>query len=254
MTNHRDVVTVVEKLRPVTTVEDRWPASARHAALERLLIAAADSSPEPSRPSRGRRVLLTTGLTVALVSSGAGIAAATGHLPESFTRSLSFWATETDGTVDVQTARRVAQAPGPDGKVLSVWSAKGRDGRTCIAPLFEAPGALDRPAPANFTLAGGQCANANPRPEPFGNGGGSADDRGIHTMWVTAGNAVRGELRLSDGTVRPALYAEGMFFIWYLASENVDPPVLVGYDAAGNVVAEDPQPNLTTRVPSRPGD
>ena len=49
------------------------------------------------------------------------------------------------------------------------------------------------------------------------------------------------------------LLAEGMFFFWYVANEAVDPPVLIGYDAAGNVVAERAQPNLTTSVPTRTG-
>jgi hypothetical protein len=250
MTNHRDTIAVVEKLRPVTAVDDRWPASAREAALHRLLATAGSPPQRPGR-SRRRRVLLTAALTAGLVTSGAGIATAAGLLPESFTKPLSFWATETGGAVDAQTARRVAQGPGPDGKVLSVWSAKGKNGVTCIAPLFESPGELDRPAPTNFTLAGGQCTGADPRTEPIGNGGGSADARGIHAMWVTAGNAVRAELRLPDGTVRPAVHAEGMFFYWYLANDHVDPPTLVGYDAAGNIVAQRPQPNLNASTPGR---
>lgn len=249
MNNHRDPIAVVEKLRPVTTVDTHWPVEARDAALHRLL-ATADS---PPRRSRRRRVLLTAALTAGLVASGAGVAGAAGLLPESFTKPLSFWTTETGGAVDVQTARRVAQAPGPDGKVLSVWSAKGKNGATCIAPLFEPPGDLDRPAPTNFTLAGGQCTSANPRTEPFGNGGGSADARGIHTMWATVGNAVRAELRFADGTVRPVLEAEGLFFFWYLADAHVDPPTLVGFDAAGNVVAQRQLPNLSRSGQTRTG-
>jgi hypothetical protein len=253
MTKSRDTVTIVEKLRPVTTVDDQWPASARDAALERLLIVATDTPPEPPRRSGRRRVLITAAVTAGLVTSGAGIAAAGGLLPDSFTGPLSFWVTETDGAVDAQTARRVAQTPGPDGRVLSVWSGKAKDGTTCIAPLFEPPGDLDRPAPRDFELAGGQCGHTDPRTESFGNGGGSADRRGIHMMWVTSGKAVRAELRLPDGTVRPALPAEGFFFFWYLANENVDPPVLVGYDANGNLIAETPLPNLITRVRTRIG-
>lgn len=238
-----DTMTILEKLRPVTTVDDHWPAVARAAALERLLVAADTPAPPPRRSHR-RRVLVTAALAVGLVTSAGGIAAAGGLLPESFTGPLSFWTSETDGAIDVQTARRVGQAPGPDGKVLSVWAAKGPDGTTCIAPMFEPPGDIDRPAPADFQLAGGQCAK--PGLGSFGDGGGSADDKGTHTKWADAGNAVRAELRFSDGSVRPALYAEGMFFFWYLANDDVDPPTLVGYDAAGNVVAERPQPNLLT--------
>ena len=193
-------------------------------------------------------------MSAGIVTSGAGIAAAAGVLPDAFTKPLSFWTAETGGAVDVQSARRVAQAPGPEGKVLSVWSAKSKDGTTCIAPMFEAPGELDRPAPTNFKLAGGQCARADQRTEPFGDGGGSENSRGIHTLWYSSGKAARADLRLPDGTVRPALHTEGLFFVWYFASEDVDPPVLVGYDAAGRVVGEQPMPNLNTSGPPHPGN
>ena len=250
MTNHRDAMTIIEKLRPVSTVDDRWPTSARDSALERILLAATDSPPLQPRRSRRRRLLLIAAVTAGLVTSSAGIAGAAGLLPESFTKPLSFWTNETGGAVDVQTARRVAQAPGPDGKVLSVWSATGKDGTVCVAPLFESPGDLDRPAPTDFKLAGGQCASPDPSMVSFGDGGGSADKRGIHTMWFAAGNAVRADLRLPDGTVRPAVRAEGMFFLWYFASDSVTAPTLVGYDAAGNIVREMPMPNLNTPTPN----
>ncbi|MFC6018095.1 hypothetical protein ACFP2T_18035 [Plantactinospora solaniradicis] len=248
MTKDRDMMTIVEKLRPITTVDDRWPRSTRDAVLENLLIATVAERPEAPPRSRRRRVAFTAVLTAALVASGASIAVAGGLLPESFTRPLSFWETETGGAVDVQTARRVAQAPGPDGTVLTVWSAKGQDGTICIAPLFEPPGDLDRPAPTSFKLAGGQCADTDQGMEPFSTMGGSEDGRGIHTMWAAAGSAARAELRLPDGSLRSAVRAEDMFFFWYLANESVDPPLLVGYDAAGNVVAEQSTPNLRTPV------
>jgi hypothetical protein len=233
--------TILEKLRPVTAVDDEWPPAAREAALERLLLEPAATAPAPRRP----RLLVTAGLTAAIFAVGAGVATAGGLLPESFTGSLSFWTNETGGGVDVQTARRVAQAPGPDGTVLTVWSARSADGTVCVAPMFEAPGPLERPAPADFRLAGGQCGPADIRSQPvFGSTGGSSTPEGIHTMWASAGGAVRAELRLTDGSVRPALAAESMFFFWYEANERVAPPTLVGYDSAGKVVGERPLPDL----------
>jgi hypothetical protein len=110
--------------------------------------------------------------------------------------------------------------------------------------MFEAPGPLDRPAPADFDLNGGQCARPEPAAGPFDSTGGTSDDRGIHTMWASAGGAVRAELHLADGSVRPALLAEGQFFFWYEADDRVAPPTLVGYDAAGKVVAEHLLPDL----------
>ncbi|MGN9909075.1 hypothetical protein ACTMTJ_16145 [Phytohabitans sp. LJ34] len=232
--------TILEKLRPVTAVDDEWPPAARAAALERLLLA-----PAPTAARRRPRLLVTAALTAGILAVGAGAATAGGLLPESFTGSLSFWTSETDGGVDVQTARRVAQGPGPDGTVLSVWSARGANGTVCVAPMFEAPGPVDRPAPADFRLAGGQCEPADMRSQPvFGSTGGSSTPEGIHTMWASAGGAVRAELRLTDGSVRPALAAAGMFFFWYEANERVAPPTLVGYDSAGTVLGERPLPDL----------
>jgi hypothetical protein len=236
---------LLEKLRPVTAVDEQWPAAARKAALERLLLAAAAEPMPAARRPRRRRLLLTAALTAGIVAAGAGVATAGGLLPDSFTGPLSFWTSETDGAVDVQSARRVAQAPGPDGLVLSVWSARSADGTTCIAQMFEPPGPLDRPAPTNFDLNGGQCARPEPvEVPPFGSKGGTSDARGIHTMWANAGNATRAELRLPDGSVRPAPLAEGHFFFWYEANAHVAPPTLIGYDAAGKVVAEERLPDL----------
>jgi hypothetical protein len=189
-------------------------------------------------------VALVAALAAALVGSATGIAGAAGLLPESFTGPLAFWERETNGGIDVQTARRVAQAPGPDGTVLSVWSARAADNTTCIAPMFEAPGPLDRPPPADFDLAGGQCSAAVST-VPFGTLGGSTDGRRTHTMWATAGQAVRAEVRMPDGSTRSALRAEGMFFLWYVADAHTPAPVLVGYDGAGRTIGPRPLPNLS---------
>ncbi|GAA4443269.1 hypothetical protein [Phytohabitans houttuyneae] len=230
--------TILEKLRPVSAVDTAWPAEARAAALEKLLRdGTAEPAAAPRRPGR-RRLVLTAALTTGIIAAGAGVATAGGLLPESFTGPLSFWTSETGGEVDVQTARRVAQGPGPDGTVLSVWTGRSPAGTVCVAPMFEAPGPIDRPAPGDFRLAGGQCAPPGARPQPFGSLGGSSTPDGVHTTWATAGDAVRAELRLPGGSVRPALFAEGLFFFWYEAIPDVAPPTLVGYDAAGAVVAE----------------
>jgi hypothetical protein len=250
MTDHLDPTAVLEKLRPVTAVDDDWPASARDAALARLL-ASGDPSAAPRRPRR-RRILLTATLTAGLVASGAGVAAAGGLLPESFAQNLSFWTSETAGRMDVQTARRVAQTPGPDGRVLSVWSARSGDGAVCVSAVFESPGPLDRPAPANFRSGGGSCLPPHDTWGPFGSGGGTVEGNGIHIMSAADGGAVRGELRLADGSVSPVAHAAGMFFYWYRAGGGVTPPTLVGYDAAGKVLGEQAQPDLTGPLPVWP--
>ncbi|MEU4428001.1 hypothetical protein AB0F81_45885, partial [Actinoplanes sp. NPDC024001] len=149
-----------------------------------------------------------------------------------------------------ESARRLAQQPGPGGTVLTVWSATGANGTTCVSALFEAPGPLSRPAPADFHSAGGQCSPAGPA-EPFGNLGGSATPEGVHTMWATAGDAVTAEVRLPDGTRRPAIRAAGFFFCWYTIGPAGGRPQLVGYDAAGSVVGSTGMPDLTAPPPGR---
>lgn len=238
MKRDHDMMSTLEKLRPTTTVEAGWPAPAREATLDRVLAATASPAMASPRPRRGRRVLVTAALALGLVASGVGVAGAAGVLPESFTQELSFWASETKGGVDAQNARRVAQTPGPDGTVLSLWAATGADGTTCLSALFEPPGALDRPAPTDFRGTGGQCIRPQDRERGlhFGDGGGSSTPSGVHTWIVAAGDAVRAELRLANGATRPVPGAEGMFFFWYLADEHTDPPMLVGYDAAGRAM------------------
>lgn len=224
---------ILENLRPTSTVDKAWPASDREAALERVLASSAPPLAAPSR--RRRRVLLTTAVTAALLATGAGVATANGVLPESFTNEISFWASETKGGVDVDNARRVAQGPGPDGKVLTIWAATGADGTTCVSPMYEEPGDLDRPAPANVPITGGTCTQ-DTRKEPFGTFGGSKNEQGIQTWFGSDGGVARAELRLADGTVRPAIHAAGMIFFWYREDDSVAQPVIVGYDAAGHEV------------------
>lgn len=237
-----DPMAVLEKLRPVAAVEAGWPATAQ-------VLAAADRPAIPPRRPRRRRILLTAGLTAGLLASGAGVAAAGGLIPDSLARHLSFWASETGGGIDVQTARRVAQLPGPDGQVLSAWSGRSRDGAVCVAELVEAAGPLDRPAPATFRSGAGSCLRPNESWGPFGSGGGTAGDNGVHIMHMADGGAVRGELRLADGTVSPVAHAEGLFFFWYRAGGGIAPPTLIGYDAAGKVVGEHALPDLTGPLP-----
>ncbi|WP_328468069.1 hypothetical protein OHA21_50760 [Actinoplanes sp. NBC_00393] len=218
----------LRRMKPSATVDP--------GGLDRLLAAAAAT---PQKPDRRRLVL--AGAAVGLVVS----AGAAGLLPGSFTDSLSFWRSETGGGVTAESGRRLAQQTGPDGTVLTVWSATGTDGTTCVSALYETPGPLNRPAPADFHSAGGQCTPAGGPAEPFGSVGGSAGQDGVHTMWGTAGTAARAELRFPDGSTRPALSAAGFFFCWYTADPSAPTPELVGYDADGHEVGRTPLPNLT---------
>jgi hypothetical protein len=239
MTSDNDVMTTLAKLRPTTAVE----TSLREASLERVLAVA-------HRPPvvRRRRALIGTVLAAVLVPAAVGAAAAGGVLPRSFTEQLSFWSYETKGEVDADNARRAAQMPGPDGSVLSFWTATGQDGTRCLSLLLEAPGELTRPAPASFDPGAGTCLPTSAPAGTFGDVSGSVTAQHIHLMFGSAGDAARAELRLTDGSVRPVALAEGQFFYWYLADRQVDSPTLVGYDAAGREVGTRRLPNLVAQT------
>lgn len=111
----------------------------------------------------------------------------------------------------------------------SVWSTRRPATHPTSTPTRTAPGC-------------GRCRT--PVRVAFAFVGGSSDDEGIHIMMASAGPAVGAELRLPDGTTRPPVYAEGMFFVWYLANDTIEPPNLVGYDSAGQVVVDVPMPKL----------
>ncbi|MEV6306356.1 hypothetical protein AB0M02_43580 [Actinoplanes sp. NPDC051861] len=226
-----DPIDVLRRLKPAPALDP--------AALDRLLAEAAHTPPAKRRATT--KIALTAGLLV----SGVAVAGATGMLPHAFTDSLSFWHSETRGGVSAGNGHRVAQQPGPGGRVLTVWSATAADGTTCVSALYETAGPLDRPAPADFHSAGGQCTPATGPAEPFGNTGGSSEPDGVHTMWVSAGDAVTAELKLADGTTRPALAAAGLFFCWYTAGPSDEPPVLVGHDKRGRKTGSIPMPNLS---------
>ncbi|MBU2668924.1 hypothetical protein KOI35_35980 [Actinoplanes bogorensis] len=202
------------------------PSEPSEDALHRIL-----SSPRAARRRTGKRFVVSIALAAGILASGA---AATGLLPRELTNALSFWGD------DARTAQRVAQEPGPDGRVLSVWRSRDDGGDVCIAPMFEGPGPLDRPAPRDFSLAGGQCTQPGAPVEPFGNVGGSSDGNGVHTMWITAGDAVRAELRSSDGSTRAALKAVDLFFVWYRGG----PATVVGFDASGAEIGRTTLPDL----------
>jgi hypothetical protein len=228
MNASRDRYDVLIALRPNTSMDGLWPSAQRDACLDRVLGDA--TAPTPTRPARLRRrtalVLLTS---LGVLAAAVGAAGAAGRLPESFTRPFSSW--KQDVGVDPQTAVRVAQIPGPDASVFTVWTARGRNGVVCIASGFESEQSTRSPAPTQFNANGATCEPAG-RTAAFGDGLAINANERCHTFDVSAGDKIRAEVRLADGTVLPTAHAEGHFLGWYPSSHTAAAPELIAYDAA----------------------
>lgn len=233
MTASRDPLVTLTALRPRTTVDKAWPAVNRTATYEGITAttrSVTEATPKRRRTPRLVAIALLAGLGV---PAGIGAANAAGLLPDAFIRNYASWRQDTG--VDPATATRVATAPGPDGTVFTVWTAKAPNGTVCIAPLFETATSAKAPQPSAFEANGSTCQPAE-RHQSFGVSSGiNADDKN-HTYQVSAGDTARAELRLHDGTVLPAIRVENNYLGWYPTAHGQKPPVLTAYDLAGNVI------------------
>jgi hypothetical protein len=225
----QDPYDLLTSLRPNRSVDDAWPPEQRDACLDRVL---ADSpafvAPRPPRLRRRTAVVLLA--AIGLFAAGSGVAAAGGRLPEWFTRPFSSW--KHDVGVDPQTVVRVAGIPGPDGSVFTVWTARGANGVVCVASGFESRQSASSAVPTHFDANGATCAPAG-RTTAFGDGLAINADQRRHTFDVGAGDKVRAEVHLGDGTVLPVAHVEGYFLGWYPSAHTGTAPELVAYDAAG---------------------
>lgn len=229
MNTSRDRFDTLVALRPRSIVEQTWPAAERAAAHDHIVALAADGPVASHRWRWSKRVTVVALLTGALVPAGLGVAAAGGALPD-FSHYFSFW--KSDAGVDPATATRAATAPGPDGTVFAVWTARGR-GMECFAPLFETPHSAATPDPSEFQGSGSSCAPIGLK-NAFGATRAITGDDTKATYEVSAGDTARAELKLPDGTRRPAVQVKGRYFGWYTNGLNrtVD---LVAYNTDGTV-------------------
>lgn len=237
MSTSEDTMTTLSALRPHASVDDAWPPDARSAAFERLLTdcRAVSSAPPVRQRSLVRRVAIGGIATGVAFSTGFGVAAATGVLPHDFANTFAFWADE-DG-VDLSTAERVATVPGPGDLLFTVVAMfGGPDDTVCVAPMFETPESASGPVPSVFDGGGGSCM-PEPSTESFGTNQGVLASADETIYWVPAGDAVRAELRLPDGSSYPTIFVEGNFYGWF-PTNSVGNPVLTGYAPDGSAVGE----------------
>lgn len=221
----------LEAIRPVPATLDRdWS--------DRTLseILAAESVRRSSRPRRtARRRAAVAGLALAATAvSGVGVAAAaTGLGSHSFADVFSSWKKwpGNDGA-DPATAVRAATAPGPQGTVFSVLSTGGEDQRGCRTAVFESASSSAGSIPSDFIGASSSFCSTESTFTDFGGVGVDFSDMGA-VFTVSAGEAVRAEVRTPDGLEYPALLVGGDFWGWFPKAAH---PTLVGYAADGAIV------------------
>jgi hypothetical protein len=222
---------VLETLRPdPVTPDPTWSQE----TLTRILHS--DTATRPLAPGRRRR-LAVVALAAALTSlAGVGVASAGGVMPLAFMDVFSprWHAGPINGhpPVDPATAKRVATAPGPDGTVFSVLSTGHGQPYSCRTALIESADSAALSGPATFTdVTSSFCSDA-PSAPTFGLADISYQDVAAGFI-VSAGDAVRAEVRTKDGEEYPALLVEGDFWGWFPTSAH---PTLVAFAADGSVV------------------
>lgn len=235
MNEKTDPLARLTGLRPTPALDEDWSA----AQLSRI-TASASGSARP--PGRHRRKIVSGVLAGALLAGGIGTAAANDLLPD---RLLDLLRMSTRPDIAAHTVERAGTAPGPDGRVFTVvtWDEDPASGYTwCTAPVFETAESAAGPTPADFDENGGVCGPGG-FPSDFGTESGITGDDPYVVYVVTAGAAVRGELRLADGSLHPTVLARGWLHGWFPADSG---GVLTGYAADGSVVGT---LDLSGRVP-----
>ena len=222
---------VLEELRPdPVTMDPTWS----HATLNRVLSGENRPTRVPAPRQGRRRIVLVSAAMLATSAAGVGAASAIGLTPTSFTSAFSSWQHWPGGSADPAAAERIATAPGPDGMVFSVLSTGRAHGSSCRTSVVESAESARRDLPDSFTeIYGDFCSNHATAPT-FGTAAVSYQDVAAG-FTVSAGKAVRAEVRTPDGQVYPALLVEGDFWGWFPRSAH---PTLLGYAVDGSLVGK----------------
>lgn len=185
------------------------------------LLDRAFASPPPGRgPSRHRAKVTIAGTAVAVAVAGFGTAAAAGTGPVQLWNKV--FGTTAPATsryqADPSTAQKVFAVPGPGGQEFAAWTVSNDVGWRCIATFFERAGTAQAPAALTDGDSGHSCILAKPpAPTLFGDGDGGSTpgstDR-LNFVWE-AGDAVRAELQVSNGSTFPVAVRNGWLGGWF---------------------------------------
>jgi hypothetical protein len=222
---------VLHELRPTEhPLDPTWS----HDTLLRVMATESTTATTRNPRTKRRRVaLVAVGVAVTTVT-GVGVASASGLTSQSLTDAFSSWKVWPGYDADPAQAERVATAPGPDGLVFSVLDTGDGQTKSCRSAILETAESARLPKPTTFTDVYGNFCADGPTFPTFGNIGVTNDDLAA-TYVVSAGDAVRADVRTPDGTQYPALLVNGDFWGWFPLGEH---PTVTGYAADGTVVGQ----------------
>ena len=139
--------------------------------------------------------------------------------------------------MDLSTAKLVVSIPGPPGQRLDVWVAHGAHGYHCVSFVFTPLAATTgRAVPSLGDFAGDSCGPPPKHGDVFNSSSGGAGANGESHYALTAGAAVRADVRLPDGSVVPATTGNGWIAGWFPPGLDTAGAVLTGYAADGSIV------------------
>jgi hypothetical protein len=226
----------------ISTDDDLRSLLAKVAAATPIGPAPTAAAALPRRRTRRTKAVVLSSWAVAILIpvAGFGAASAAGLIPVGALSAFPDNARSSGDTrVDLSTAKLVVSIPGPTGQRFDVWVAHGAHGFECVSFVFTP---VDAPAagpavPSWRDFAGATCDQPPKHGNVFNSSGGGTSGDSVPTNYaLSAGAAVRADVRLPDGSVVPATTANGWIAGWFPASLNSVGAILTGYAADGSVV------------------
>jgi hypothetical protein len=200
-------------------------------------------SDSPVRPPGRRRIriLLACLAGIAIPLGGLAAASEAGLLPSAAQRAFPWEGHPADNFgVDLKTAYKIADVPGPDGHRLELWVGKAKPQHVCTALFLAKTATPDHPE-GSF----GAACYGHPDVTAFGSVLDTNVNGPLHLFAFGAGRSVRGTLTRADGRSVPVAVSGGVFIGW-VAATDLHPVVpggfptervtFTGYDAAGHEV------------------
>ncbi|MDX6215247.1 MAG: hypothetical protein QOG99_831 [Frankiales bacterium] len=206
------------------------------ASLRRVADATPVTTPPMSAPPRTarRRIAAAGALCLGMVGTGVGVAAANGqHLPCMYVFCDNG---KTAYSAIPGTEQHLLVTDGPFHRPLELWFASATHHGWCVA--IRAPAR----AAAELFEYGGGCGGPvgggdwNRFGGAFVAGSGGPADNAVFAVHVP--HAAAAVIRLGDGSTRTAALADDWSSGWFTGKEWAGYPVLVGYDAHGQVIGQ----------------
>lgn len=199
----------------------------------------------PVRRRRRGRTLLACLAGIVIPLGGLTAASEAGLLPTAAQRVFGWATSPTVGLgIDLTTARKIADVPGPGGQRLELWVGKAKPPHICTALFLAEAATPDRPEfPFGAACYGHHDFTA------LGSVLDSNINGPIHLFAFGAGRSVRGTITYADGRSEPVAVAGGVFLGWIAVADlhpmgtghvPTERVTLTGFDISGGVVGTFP--------------